>query len=173
MNMIIGPVNARNTVEVPIAIGLGYLVYRKGKNVMALSIYAILLMYLFVFLGPYMPVKMPAVAGIPATGVWTIILLAYAFFASVLPVTTLSLTYLALYVRLMRAAMLETAFEAFELHRLEADIDPDNAASLALLRKFGFREEGRFRERWLLGEEWRDSIMMALLATDWRLSRTR
>ena len=59
------------------------------------------------------------------------------------------------------------------LDRLEADIDPDNAASLALLRKFGFREEGRFRERWLLGEEWRDSIMMALLATDWRLSRTR
>ncbi len=71
------------------------------------------------------------------------------------------------------AAMLETAFESFALHRLEADIDPDNAASLALLRKFGFREEGRFRERWLLGEEWHDSIMMALLATDWRLSRTR
>lgn len=76
-------------VEVPIAIGLGYLVYRKGKGVMALSIYAILLMYLFVFLGPYLPIKMPAVGGIPATGVWTIILLAYAFFASVLPVTTL------------------------------------------------------------------------------------
>ena len=76
-------------VEVPIAMMLGYLVYRKGKSVMALSIWAILLMYLFVFLGPYIPIKMPAVAGIPATGVWTIILLVYAFFASVLPVTTL------------------------------------------------------------------------------------
>jgi carbon starvation protein len=32
---------------------------------------------------------MPAIAGLPATGVWTIILLIYAFFASVLPVTTL------------------------------------------------------------------------------------
>jgi carbon starvation protein len=32
---------------------------------------------------------MPAIAGIPATGVWTIILLAYAFIASILPVTTL------------------------------------------------------------------------------------
>jgi carbon starvation protein len=32
---------------------------------------------------------MPAVAGIPPTGVWTIILLAYGFIASVLPVTTL------------------------------------------------------------------------------------
>ncbi|MDY0311498.1 MAG: carbon starvation CstA family protein, partial [Desulfobacterales bacterium] len=35
------------------------------------------------------PIKMPAVAGIPPTGVWTIILLAYGFIASVLPVTTL------------------------------------------------------------------------------------
>jgi carbon starvation protein len=32
---------------------------------------------------------MPAIAGIPATGVWTIILLAYGFIASILPVTTL------------------------------------------------------------------------------------
>jgi carbon starvation protein len=76
-------------VEVPIAIGLGYLVYRKGMGVMGLSIWAILLMYFFVFLGPYLPVKMPAIGGIPATGIWTIILLVYAFFASVLPVTTL------------------------------------------------------------------------------------
>lgn len=76
-------------IEVPIAMGLGYLIYSKGKNILALSIVAILLMYLFVFLGPYLPVKMPAIAGIPATGVWTIILLAYAFCASVLPVTAL------------------------------------------------------------------------------------
>jgi carbon starvation protein len=76
-------------IEVPIAIALGYLIYRKGGNVTTLSIYAILAMYFFVFLGPYLPVKMPAVAGIPATGVWTIILLAYGFIASILPVTTL------------------------------------------------------------------------------------
>ena len=76
-------------VEVPIAMALGYLVYKKGGNVTTLSIYAVLLMYLFVFLGPYMPIKMPAVAGIPPTGVWTIILLAYGFVASVLPVTAL------------------------------------------------------------------------------------
>jgi RimJ/RimL family protein N-acetyltransferase len=69
-------------------------------------------------------------------------------------------------------AMIQTAFDTYRLHRLEADIDPDNAASLALLKKFGFREEGRFRERWLLGDEWRDSIMMALLAPAWRLART-
>ncbi len=76
-------------VEVPIAIYLGYLIYNKGKNAMTMSIYAVLAMYVCVFLGPYLPVKVPAIAGIPPTGVWTIILLTYAFIASVLPVTTL------------------------------------------------------------------------------------
>ena len=76
-------------VEVPIAIYLGYLIYKKGKNAMTWSIYAIIAMYVCVFLGPYLPFKMPAIAGIPPTGVWTIILLTYAFIASVLPVTTL------------------------------------------------------------------------------------
>ncbi len=76
-------------VQVPIAMGLGYLVYRKGKGILALSIYAILLMYLFVFLGPLMPVTIPNIDGLPATGTWTIILLIYAFIASVLPVTML------------------------------------------------------------------------------------
>lgn len=76
-------------VEVPIAMGLGYLVYKKNKSVLGLSIWAVALMYLFVFLGPYMPIKMATIAGIPPTGVWTIILLIYAFAASVLPVTAL------------------------------------------------------------------------------------
>ena len=76
-------------VEVPIAIFLGYLIYKKGKNAMTWSIYAIIAMYVCVFLGPYLPFKMPAIAGIPPTGIWTIILLTYAFIASVLPVTTL------------------------------------------------------------------------------------
>jgi carbon starvation protein len=76
-------------LEVPIAIFLGYLIYKKGKNAMTWSIYAIIAMYVCVFLGPYLPFKMPTIAGIPPTGVWTIILLTYAFIASVLPVTTL------------------------------------------------------------------------------------
>jgi RimJ/RimL family protein N-acetyltransferase len=71
------------------------------------------------------------------------------------------------------AAMLELFFDEFGLHRLEADIDPDNLASIALLKKFGFRQEGVFRERWRLGSEWRDSIMMALINTQWYLARAR
>ncbi len=53
-------------VEVPIAIGLGYLIYRKGANVMTWSIYAVLAMYVCVFLGPYLPFKMPAYRGYSA-----------------------------------------------------------------------------------------------------------
>ncbi|MGV7223327.1 MAG: carbon starvation CstA family protein [Nitrospinales bacterium] len=76
-------------LEIPIAVYLGHLVYKKGKSVMGWSIFAVIVMYVTVVLGYFVPIKMPAVAGIPATGVWTIILLVYAFIASVLPVTTL------------------------------------------------------------------------------------
>jgi len=76
-------------LEIPIAIYLGYLIYKKGANVMTWSIIAVIAMYITVIIGAYAPIKMPAIAGIPPTGVWTIILLAYAFIASVLPVTTL------------------------------------------------------------------------------------
>ncbi|MBW2655959.1 MAG: carbon starvation protein A, partial [Deltaproteobacteria bacterium] len=75
--------------EVAIAIWLGYGVYKQGKSIMTLSIIAVIVMYITVYIGVYIPIKMPAIAGIPPTGVWTIILLIYAFIASTLPVTTL------------------------------------------------------------------------------------
>jgi carbon starvation protein len=76
-------------LEIPIAVYLGYLIYKKGANVMGWSIVAVAVMYVTVIIGAYVPIKMPTIAGIPATGVWTILLLIYAFIASVLPVTTL------------------------------------------------------------------------------------
>ena len=76
-------------LEVPIAIGLGYMIYKRGGNATLLSILALLLMYVTVIIGVYAPISMPEVAGMPATGVWTIILLIYAFIASTLPVTLL------------------------------------------------------------------------------------
>lgn len=76
-------------LQIPIAIYLGYLIYNKGKNVIIWSILAVILMYATMVLGSYLPLNMPDLLGIPATGVWTIILFLYAFFASVLPVTTL------------------------------------------------------------------------------------
>ncbi len=76
-------------LEIPIAIGLGYAIYKKGVNVAISSIIALVLMYVTIVLGYYFPIELPSVLGIPPTGVWTIILLIYAFIASVLPVTTL------------------------------------------------------------------------------------
>jgi carbon starvation protein len=76
-------------LEIPIALWLGYQVYRKGSNFLTLSIIAVVIMYVTVFIGSYFPVQISEFAGIPATGVWTIILLVYAFLASILPVTTL------------------------------------------------------------------------------------
>ncbi|MCK5097651.1 MAG: carbon starvation protein A, partial [Desulfobacteraceae bacterium] len=75
--------------EVFIALYLGHLIYKKGKNIITWSIIAVIVMYITVAIGAYIPIKMPTVAGIPPTGVWTIILLIYAFIASTLPVTTL------------------------------------------------------------------------------------
>lgn len=75
--------------EVVIAVLLGHAVYKQGKSIMIWSIVAVIAMYITVAMGIYLPFKMPEIAGIPATGVWSIILLIYAFIASVLPVTTL------------------------------------------------------------------------------------
>ncbi|MBU8912914.1 MAG: carbon starvation protein A [Spirochaetales bacterium] len=76
-------------LEIPIAMVLGYFIYKKGKNLNLLTVLAVILMYATVVLGHFVPINLGAVAGIPTTGVWVIILLVYAFIASTLPVTTL------------------------------------------------------------------------------------
>ena len=58
------------------------------------------------------------------------------------------------------------AFSDMGLHRLEANIQPDNSASLALIQSLGFQHEG-FSPRYLkIGNEWRDHERWALLADD-------
>jgi len=76
-------------LQIPIAIYLGHLFYKKGKSITKWSIIAVSAMYVTIIIGYYIPISMPTILGIPPTGSWTIILLMYAFFASVLPVTTL------------------------------------------------------------------------------------
>lgn len=76
-------------LQIPIAIGLGHLIYKRGKNITLWSVFALIALYAFVLIGYMLPFQMPEILGIPATGVWTILLLVYAYFASVLPVTTL------------------------------------------------------------------------------------
>lgn len=76
-------------MQVLIAIVLGMYVNRIGKNITLATIVAVALMYLSVWGGEFIPFSMPELFSLPATGSWTIILLVYAFIASVLPVTTL------------------------------------------------------------------------------------
>jgi len=67
--------------------------------------------------------------------------------------------------------VLTHAFEVLHLHRIEADTDPENLASLALLKKFGFAREGLFRDRWFVHGKWHDSVMLGLLDADHRNSK--
>ena len=58
------------------------------------------------------------------------------------------------------------AFGALGLHRLEANIQPGNTRSIALVRRLGFRLEG-FSPRYLrVDGEWRDHERWALLADE-------
>lgn len=64
--------------------------------------------------------------------------------------------------------VLREAFMELRLHRLEANIQPGNQASIALARGAGFQREG-FSPRYLkISGRWRDHERWALLADDWR-----
>lgn len=60
------------------------------------------------------------------------------------------------------------AFDDLRLNRLEADVDPRNAASCRSLERLGFRLEGTLRERWWVAGEVSDSAIYGLLHADWR-----
>lgn len=64
-------------------------------------------------------------------------------------------------------AVIDFAFNTLDLHRIEADVDTQNAGSLGILKKLGFRREGLFKERWFVYNEWQDSVMLGLLKQDW------
>jgi ribosomal-protein-alanine N-acetyltransferase len=62
--------------------------------------------------------------------------------------------------------LMRHAFHGLRLHRLEANIQPSNAASIALAKSAGFRLEG-FSPRYLkIDDQWRDHERWAILAED-------
>jgi [ribosomal protein S5]-alanine N-acetyltransferase len=65
-------------------------------------------------------------------------------------------------------ALLKYAFEVLDLHRIEADVDPRNAASIRTLEKLGFQREGYLRERWQLNGELQDAFFFGLLRQEWK-----
>jgi ribosomal-protein-alanine N-acetyltransferase len=64
------------------------------------------------------------------------------------------------------ALLADHAFRAVGLHRLEANIRPENSASLAVVRKLGFTDEGFHRRFLAIDGDWRDHRCFALLAED-------
>jgi [ribosomal protein S5]-alanine N-acetyltransferase len=65
------------------------------------------------------------------------------------------------------SALIDRAFSDLSLHRLEAEIDPRNAASAKVLGRMGFVKEGLLRERWRLKGETTDSALYGLLRPEW------
>ena len=65
-------------------------------------------------------------------------------------------------------ALLNYAFEELELRRLEADVDPRNAASIRTLERLGFKREGYLRERWHVDGEIQDALFYGLLKREWK-----
>jgi [ribosomal protein S5]-alanine N-acetyltransferase len=59
--------------------------------------------------------------------------------------------------------VVEHGFTALGLHRIAADIDPDNNASLSLFLRAGFQREGLLRGNWKTHLGIRDTIMMGKL----------
>ncbi len=65
--------------------------------------------------------------------------------------------------------LLDEAFINLHLHRLEANIQPDNIASIKLVAKAGFIKEG-FSKNYLRvgGKEWKDHERWAIVNNQWQ-----
>lgn len=85
-------------IEIPLAVGVGYWVYRRSGGLLIPSILALALMYGGIWLGVYaLPIDIAQLLGIEnnpgslvnAVVIWTVVLMVYCFIASVLPVWVL------------------------------------------------------------------------------------
>jgi RimJ/RimL family protein N-acetyltransferase len=65
------------------------------------------------------------------------------------------------------AAVLDLAFTDLALHRVRAQLDPRNAASAALCRRLGMRQEAHFVEDLWFKGAWGDTAVYAILAREW------
>lgn len=64
------------------------------------------------------------------------------------------------------ALAVDHCFMVLRLHRIEVNIRPENTASLRVVEKLGFREEGTRRSFLHIAGEWRDHRSFALTSTE-------
>ena len=64
--------------------------------------------------------------------------------------------------------ILRFAFTDLKLHRIEANVQPENLASIAVLQKNNFTKEGFSRKYLKIGGRWRDHERWAIIKEDWR-----
>jgi RimJ/RimL family protein N-acetyltransferase len=62
-------------------------------------------------------------------------------------------------------ALLRHLFDDLGVHKVEAQIQPQNKPSIALAKRLGFRKEGGpMRDRWRVGDQWRSVMLYGLIA---------
>jgi len=84
-------------IEIPLAVAIGFWVYKKHGRLLIPSLLALAVMYAVIWVGTRVPVDLSRLLGVPVLGgtcanavvIWTLVLFAYCFVASVLPVWTL------------------------------------------------------------------------------------
>jgi RimJ/RimL family protein N-acetyltransferase len=64
--------------------------------------------------------------------------------------------------------MLRVGFEELGLHRIVAECDPRNEASIRVMEKLGMRREAHHLDAMFLKGEWVGSLVYAMLEDEWR-----
>lgn len=78
------------------------------------------------------------------------------------------------------AMLVDHCLQQLRLHRVEANVRPENVASCRVVEKLGFREEGLHERYLFIDGGWRDHLMYAVTAEDvpggvlahWHATRT-
>jgi RimJ/RimL family protein N-acetyltransferase len=65
-------------------------------------------------------------------------------------------------------AVIDYLFVVLDKHRIIVSIDPENAESIRLVERLGFRKEAHFKKSLLINGEWVDDVVYAILKTEWK-----
>jgi [ribosomal protein S5]-alanine N-acetyltransferase len=70
----------------------------------------------------------------------------------------------------LQAALADVFSPRVMLHRVQANVCPENTRSLRLLDRLGFSREGLAKEYLFIGGSWRDHVLTALLNSSWPIT---